>query len=215
MNIDWFNPYKDAPYSVGAVYLIILNLPREECFKLKNVILACMIPGPSKPKGNINTFLSPLVNDLKLLFHGVSVKSPMSYMSCTNFKAILTCITCDLPATRKVCGYTNFNGRRGCSKCLKEFNLQSDSDKPDYSGFECHLWKKRDSDKQRTISMKFKNSNTLAACNKIQKETGVNYSVLLELPAYFDMVRYHVVDPMHNIFLGIAKHTIRIEESLA
>ena len=38
VNIDWFNPYDDSPYSVGAVYLVVLNLPRSECFKLQNVI---------------------------------------------------------------------------------------------------------------------------------------------------------------------------------
>ena len=43
MNIDWFNPYKDASYSVGAVYFVILNLPREERSKLENVILVSVI----------------------------------------------------------------------------------------------------------------------------------------------------------------------------
>ena len=28
VNIDWFNPYDDSPYSVGTVYLVVLNLPR-------------------------------------------------------------------------------------------------------------------------------------------------------------------------------------------
>lgn len=26
LNVDWFQPFKDAPYSVGAIYLVILNL---------------------------------------------------------------------------------------------------------------------------------------------------------------------------------------------
>ena len=33
LNVDWFQPFKHAPYSVGAVYLVILNLPHEDCFK--------------------------------------------------------------------------------------------------------------------------------------------------------------------------------------
>ena len=37
---------------------------------------------------------------------------------------------------------------------------------------------------------------------------GSNYSVLYELPC-FDVVRYHVVDPMHNFFVGLAKHTTK------
>ena len=61
MNVDWFNPYEDSPYSVGAIYLVVLNLPRAERFKIGNVILACIIPGPNEPSGNINTFLSPMI----------------------------------------------------------------------------------------------------------------------------------------------------------
>lgn len=39
------------------------------------------------------------------------------------------------------------------------------------------------------------------------------HSVLLELPS-FDIVRYHVVDPMHNLFLGLAKHTTKLWSDL-
>lgn len=28
LNIDWFNPFDKTPYSAGAMYLIVLNLPR-------------------------------------------------------------------------------------------------------------------------------------------------------------------------------------------
>ena len=30
-----------------------------------------IIPGPTEPKGNINTFLSPIIEDLLLLWNGV------------------------------------------------------------------------------------------------------------------------------------------------
>ena len=39
--------------------------------------------------------------------------------------------------------------------------------------------------------------------------TGVRYSVLLNLP-HFDIIRFHTIDPMHSIFLGIAKHTAKV-----
>ena len=28
LNVDWFNPYKETQFSVGAIYLVVLNLPR-------------------------------------------------------------------------------------------------------------------------------------------------------------------------------------------
>ena len=40
LNVDWFQSFKHTPYSVGAVYLVIMNLPRSVRFKRENVILA-------------------------------------------------------------------------------------------------------------------------------------------------------------------------------
>lgn len=50
MNIDWFRPYKTTTYSVGEIYLVIVNLPREEHFLPENVIICGVIPGPCEPK---------------------------------------------------------------------------------------------------------------------------------------------------------------------
>ena len=50
LNVDWFNPYKHIQYSVGMIYLVIGNLPRSERYKLENVILVGVIPGPNEPK---------------------------------------------------------------------------------------------------------------------------------------------------------------------
>lgn len=43
----------------------------------------------------------------------------------------------------------------------------------------------------------------------IEREFGCRYSVLLELP-YYDIVRMCVVDPMHNLLLGTAKHMLSV-----
>jgi len=37
--------------------------------------------------------------------------------------------------------------------------------------------------------------------------TGVRYSVLYQLP-YYDAVRFTLIDPMHNLLLGTAKHVL-------
>ena len=66
LNIDWFNPYKETQYSVGGIYLTILNLPRNELYQEENVLLVGMIPGPKEPGQHINNFLSPLVKDMQV-----------------------------------------------------------------------------------------------------------------------------------------------------
>ena len=36
LNIDWFCPFKHGRYSMGAIYMCLMNLPREIRFKLEN-----------------------------------------------------------------------------------------------------------------------------------------------------------------------------------
>ncbi len=64
LNIDWFQPFDGSEHSIGAIYMVLLNLPREMRFKKENVILVGIIPGPKEPELNVNSFLRPLVNEL-------------------------------------------------------------------------------------------------------------------------------------------------------
>ena len=68
INVDWFQPYKHSPYSVGAIYLSMMNLPRDERYKKENMIIAGIIPGPDEPTKDINGYLEPLVSELVTLW---------------------------------------------------------------------------------------------------------------------------------------------------
>ena len=66
----------------------------------------------------------------------------------------------------------------------------------------------RDLSSHKLHASQYRDANTIADRRKIMQESGVKYSELLRIP-YFNIVRLHVIDPMHNIFLGLAKHTIK------
>ena len=70
INVDWFQPYKHCTDSLGAIYL---NLPRKERYKRENIILAGLIPSLNSEPRSLNTFLSPLVDELKELWKGIHV----------------------------------------------------------------------------------------------------------------------------------------------
>ena len=76
LNVDWFQPFKHTQHSEGAIYLSILNLPLEERFLKEKVILVGIIPGPKEPALHMNSFLQPLVDELKELWEGVIVSIP-------------------------------------------------------------------------------------------------------------------------------------------
>ena len=117
----------------------------------------------------------------------------------TKIKAVMNCIVCDIPATRKVCGFLGANGTKGSSKCLSEFKTTHFGSKPDYSGFNCDTWEARIFDTHYSKCIEVKNGITATRHKELEKEFGGRYTELLRL-RYFDLICCHVVEPMHNIF---------------
>lgn len=68
INVDWFQPYKHVQYSVGAIYLVVLNLPCHLRYCRGNILLVGNIPRPREPSLDINSFLEPMVADLLKLW---------------------------------------------------------------------------------------------------------------------------------------------------
>ena len=98
INVDWFQPFKRRnDRSVGAIYLVLLNLPREQRFKCENIIVAGIIPESKEPK-SLNTFLAPIVDELQALWKGVKLTTSQSRIPLTYRGALL-------PAVRKLCGF--------------------------------------------------------------------------------------------------------------
>ena len=75
----------------------------------------------------------------------------------------------------------------------------------DYIGFCRNTWKARTNSDHRTHVHEIQEACTVCARNCLESKYGCRYSVLLKLP-YFDPTRMLIVDPMHNLFLGSAKH---------
>ena len=74
-NVDWFQPYKGSVYLTVNIYIGVLNLLRTERFINENVHLLGIIPVPKEPELTINTFLSPLVDELLKLLDGVLMEA--------------------------------------------------------------------------------------------------------------------------------------------
>ena len=207
LNVDWFQPFQHTQYSLGVIYLAVQNLPRNERFLPENIIIVGVIPGPHEPSLNINSFLRPLVDELQQLWTGVPLTSNLGITILV--RAALICIACDIPAARKVCGFVGHQALHGCSKCLKEFPTRNFGDKADYSGFNRAEWLLRDGTSHRQHVNDHRLAKTQSDRVRIEREHGCRYSVLLELP-YFDPVVKCVIDPMHNLLLGTAKHVMSV-----
>lgn len=198
VNVDWFQPYKHrSDISVGAVYLAVLNLPRSIRFKPENVMITAIIPPFRHEPKNINSFLEPLVKDLQHLWEpGVKMQTN-KIPEGVHVGAALLNAAADIPAARKLCGFMGHNARLGCSKCLKQFKGAVGT--MDFGGFgNCP---KRTVAEHRRYAGKLNKCKSFTELKKMESQCGYRYTSLLKLP-YFDTVRYHIVDPMHNLFMS-------------
>ena len=202
INLDWFQPFKHSKYSIGAIYMTVMNLPRSARYKPENVMLVGILPGPSEPS-DINSFLDPLVNELNAFWQGkelhVHGETSKKVIRCA-----LLCASCDLPAGRKLCGFLSYNAHYGCSRCLKFFS--GTAGEMDYSGFDRDNWPKRTVAQHRMVASEIQKCNTKSSI--AAKESGYRYTKLLELP-YFSPSRMLAIDPMHNLYLGTGKHILK------
>ena len=203
INMDWFQPYKHLTYSVGVIYLSIFNLPRGSRYKLQNICLVGIIPGPREPELTVNQYLNSMVEDLLHFWDGVQLEVCVnSHIERKIVRCAIICCSCDLPAGRKLCGFMGHSAHLGCSKCTKRF--PSAESGLDYSGFQRENWIPRSDTSHRQNVRKLRQCKSKSALRKMESELGCRYSVLLELP-YFDVPTMLVIDPMHCLFLGLAK----------
>lgn len=102
LNADWFWPFSHFNISLEQCTSQFWTYP--EIFAVNNnVILVGMMPVPSEPKLSMNSYLSPLVEELKqgwdegftvTTYEGVQVALGIAQ----------TCVACDILTSRKVCG---------------------------------------------------------------------------------------------------------------
>ena len=198
LNVDWFQPFEHHTYSVGVIYLVLLNLPRAMRYKRENIILVGIIPRPTEPHLTMNSYLSRLVSDLLQLWTGVLL--PTSHQL---IRAALLAVSCGLPAGRKVCGFLSHSANLGCSRCYCPFSEGFGS--RNYSDFERASWQLRSNERHRSDVEEIMRCRTKTQREAKESTLGCRYSVLSHLP-YFDPVCMLLIDPMHNLFLGSAKY---------
>ena len=96
--------------------------------------MAGIIPEKNKEPKSLNTFLAPIVDELKVLWKGVKLMTSQCPEPLT-YRGALLLASADLPAVRKLCGFKGHSAHRGCSKCFKFFPGNF-GEKRDYSGFD-------------------------------------------------------------------------------
>jgi Transposase family tnp2 len=207
LNLDWFQPFDGTIHSTGVIYAAICNLPRDIRFKRENMLILGLLPGPNEVSlHRINHYLAPIIDDLESLWSGVTLNRTYECENRKRIRAALILVSCDIPAARKICGHVS--ALVSCHRCTKHANYENR--KNNFAGMENmdDWFIARNSKEHRQNALGWRRCNSDASRNRFAKQTGVRWSELLRLP-YFDPITFTIVDPMHCLFLGIARWIVK------
>ena len=93
--------------------------------RTQRVAIVGIIPGPQETSRNVNSFLD--------FWDGVWINTPSTGPKFCRLALVFA--TCDIPASRTLCGFLSFSAKMGCNKCQKEFRRPAFGEKQDFSGF--------------------------------------------------------------------------------
>lgn len=207
IGIDWFKVFPGGEarkaWSIGAIYLVCMNLPPAMRYRHENICLLGIIPGPKKPStAQLNHFLEPIVKQL-LPYWETGVKFSRTFLHSGGCKvwAVLLLVICDLDAARGIAGFSHYTHNYFCSYCYTTLNHIGNFDTKSWT-FRKRCDHRVQAEKWRTASAEEK--------EEIYKTHGVRYSKLLDL-SYFDPLRSVVLDVMHNMLLGnLKRHCMKV-----
>ena len=123
-NYDTFNiegmQIHGTTTSCSLLFMVCLNLPPDICNKPENMYVAGIIPSPHLPKETqINHYLQPLINDLKVLWcREVKYLWTVSYSEGCMTHSAITIAVMDLPAAQSATQLAHPPAHIYCMVCM-------------------------------------------------------------------------------------------------
>jgi hypothetical protein len=180
-----------------------LNLPPTERYKVENIFLFGIIPGPKEPSlEEVNHLLRPLVQELQSFWStGCFFKSTFAHPNGRTIRVAVFPLIADLPALRKAAGFGGHQATLFCSFCLLD---QKDIEETDKSKFPL-----RTHADHLAHATKWLESDSRPNREGLVKKHGARWSVLNEL-TYWRPIEHSSIELMHALALGDLKdHSMR------
>ncbi|GET00648.1 transposase domain-containing protein [Rhizophagus clarus] len=112
---DGYQIFRQKTDDCWIIMFINANLPPFERVKKENLLLSMIIPGPRQPK-NFNSFLKPVVDELKLLEDGVMMYDGLLKEDFL-LRSHIIMWTGDIPAITKIMCLSGHNSYTACRFC--------------------------------------------------------------------------------------------------
>ncbi|XP_056698101.1 uncharacterized protein [Spinacia oleracea] len=136
---DGFSPFGKTgrQYSCWPVILTPYNLPPSLCMKKPFVFLSLIIPGPKSPKGNLDVFLQPLIEELKQVWEVGLPTYDISKKQNFQMKVALLWTISDFLAYGMLSGWSTA-GRLSCPYFMEKTKAFTLTNGGKQSWFDCH-----------------------------------------------------------------------------
>lgn len=138
--------------ATGVIFLVCLSLPSSLRYRLENIFIVSIIPGPREPDVNqIDSILKPLVDDLLVGWTSGFQLRPVGEELSTFRLAIFTAV-CDLHAVRKLAGLGSHAAKYFCSFCWHR--------KTNINDFAYWDWERRTSEQHSRLAERYRQAGT-------------------------------------------------------
>ncbi|KAL6299004.1 hypothetical protein BKA93DRAFT_753720 [Sparassis latifolia] len=181
-------------HSTGVLSNCFANLEVQD----KNLVLCGITPGPKELSADeLQHFMKAYVDDLLKLYDDRTVIKMKLQPEGRRVHVLLLAVCCDHPALCRIVGFGDHNTKEGfCSRCkIKHADLETEA------GMTIGA---RDGEEHRQHAQEYLQEMDPQRRAEFFMQHATQYYELSHLP-YFDAVRMTVVDPMHNILLGVVK----------
>ncbi|KAF7114861.1 hypothetical protein RHSIM_RhsimUnG0074200 [Rhododendron simsii] len=228
MATDGFNPFGNmsTSYSMWPVIMVPYNLPPWKCMKEPFLFMSLLIPGPSAIGRDIDVYLRPLVDELKVLWKDGVRTYDASTGQYFILRACFLWTINDLPAYAIMSGWST-KGYLACPICNEDNSSIRLRSKIGYLGArrflpEHHIWRRsklfdgKFEDRTRPLELSGeeilqqinlgtyppfgKHPNRSRKRKRDEYENNLNWgkkSILFELPYAPFLNLRHSLDPMH------------------
>ena len=197
--VDWFQPHSEKHHeqtTVGAIYLICLDLPPHLRYKADYIFMLANIPGPKEPvKEQLNHLLDPIVDQLlKLYEKGIWLTRTSKYANGRLCFTLLLFLVTDRLGAQKVSGLAAHNSKWFCYCCQLP--------RKEIHNIDPMSWPQPLTPHQHREKVQiWLDAKTLGERKSIFDQYGFRFSTLSRLP-YFSIIHGTPPDPMHIGPLG-------------
>lgn len=222
LNVDWWQPNINSSYSVGGVYMTVLNLPPAVRNLAENMLLVAVLPGPkATSRTTLHSVMAPLVAELNDLREGKVSLPTRTAPQGRVVRAFLFNLVMDSDARAPMSGTMKSGAKQQCGWCEQQFagrpKLESGTEDSardsswsgtlaSQPGLAPQLAPLRTHDRHCSKAREWSLLPSKEARKVHAQNHGSCYCAVMGVRG-FDTIRGCTLDVMHNIFLGVCKAT--------